>query len=866
MAYNKIVFIMDVTGSMGSFVPALIPSVLQSTVISQIINKGPVEIGIVTYSDYDVLNSNAYNVIETIYPTTNIDSIKKFLNEHSNVYGGGGIPEAFKTGMIEVLKMCDENTIVLHYTDAYPHTDLNLDTQGRIEKNMIESQYWVWDSLVDLFKNTHAKFITFHTRHLMDSTQCFVDLGEYLVVRNKTSDIVESTINKLMEFMPFNKQIIGEWFNTCDSYKNKCLCMFRDYILNKDCIDALNTNELFIYVWRMLNKFYKKDKLFELLDSMSNLTSGRTWLSEMIQESYRDVDAVLEIINSASSLYPAFYYTGDQKNIKDVMNMARLGDLESFSDILQNNKIVESGTVGSSIPLSLSPDRFLTVLSHLLCSGVMFNSKRSKWLLSALIVSKCSDDNPLFSIADSYLQKMTGVNIIDLSTNVDGTYKEPLNLSPFLSSLILNMPSCYVSKSVVKFYRSMRNSMDVSSVLHANIDITRSKILRGHAIEGNTKTCDKCGQERHESLIPDKICGLCIQYDKHSIKREPTPGNSVSYMYGCSECGVNYQIVNQELLYGNPKCYHCKENVKNGSRSRTCKICFNKFKTYDKKIDCDWTCYSCKKGDILIEDMNVPVSDIVSHNSTVLSKTLPPNIKCCKFSEKMRVLDGIEWCVPDSITFGNTTNVLTAPSEVIGRIRKLQSEVDQCGICFDDFSHDKLVPICGNDGCRTRSCRSCLTKLYGSNKAGCIFNADLCPYCRQTPNLRTIRSVNKDLFKMLNVSDVLSLDSKMYHFWCRDCNKVKPYIQRECAMATPELHDQVCVDCCNPDVCMDDHLKCPDCGILVDHVDGCNHITCLCGCHFCSICSGTWPDGSSIYEHYDNGDCPMYGTDGQFNY
>lgn len=864
MSYNKIIFLMDITGSMGQFIPSLIPSVLQTSVISQLINKNNVKISIILYSDYDMESREIPNqdVIEKILPTTNIKNLVKFLEDHPHVYGGGGVAEAFKTGMIDVVNYSDKDTIVLHYTDAYPHCEHNPDREGCKEKLAISDTYWHWDSLVALFKSTNAKFITFHTRPVFEMSRCFQDLGMYNVVPNNTNSIVKDTVDTLLKFMPFNRDMVDKLFKDDDNYKNKCLCMFKEYILTDKCIDALQTNELFIYLWRMLNKFYKRDKLIDLLNSMSSLTNGREWLSNMIQESYIDVEGVLKILGEAPTQFPAFYYTGPKKSLKDVLSMARMGDPESFNDILQNYKVVTSGIFGEYIPLSLSYDKFLSVLSHLLCKGILFTNKRSKWLFSGMIVSGCSEDNPLFNIAETFLKKTTGLNIIDIEQK-NGVYNEPLNISPFLPSLILNMPECYVSNNLRQFYRQIRNSINISQVLHASVEIEHSKVLYQHPIIGDTKVCNTCNQERHESLVVNGKCGLCISYEPEGITANNIKGNSTSYMYGCSECGENYQIVRRNLLYGKPKCYQCnvEKTRKRSSNYKTCSVCCNKFKTYDM-VDKSvvWTCYSCNQNDKLIETNEFDVHTLIKNNSSILSKKLPDNVKCLKYSDKLSVFEGVKWITPSNITLGNTTTVITQPDVVIDRIKSLEGETDHCGICFDDFTHNQLTTICGNSSCKTKSCRKCLGKLYNSNQPGCIFNADLCPYCRQIPVLKVIKSVNKDLFKLLNTEDITCLDSKMYHFWCNRCNHVKPYIQRECAVDAPVLEGQVCVDCSTSVVEYQSDLNCPVCEIPVEHVDGCNHLTCRCGCHFCAICLGEWPDSISIYNHYDDGECPMYGS------
>ena len=44
--------------------------------------------------------------------------------------------------------------------------------------------------------------------------------------------------------------------------------------------------------------------------------------------------------------------------------------------------------------------------------------------------------------------------------------------------------------------------------------------------------------------------------------------------------------------------------------------------------------------------------------------------------------------------------------------------------------------------------------------------------------------------------------------------------------------------------------KCPDCGILIEKIDGCNHIHCRCGGHVCWICVRTFSNG--IYDHLNS--------------
>jgi len=42
--------------------------------------------------------------------------------------------------------------------------------------------------------------------------------------------------------------------------------------------------------------------------------------------------------------------------------------------------------------------------------------------------------------------------------------------------------------------------------------------------------------------------------------------------------------------------------------------------------------------------------------------------------------------------------------------------------------------------------------------------------------------------------------------------------------------------------------QCPSCQAWVEKVEGCHHISCRCGVHFCWICAGVF-DANSIYDH-----------------
>lgn len=42
---------------------------------------------------------------------------------------------------------------------------------------------------------------------------------------------------------------------------------------------------------------------------------------------------------------------------------------------------------------------------------------------------------------------------------------------------------------------------------------------------------------------------------------------------------------------------------------------------------------------------------------------------------------------------------------------------------------------------------------------------------------------------------------------------------------------------------------CPKCGIAIEKIDGCNHMSCACGAHICWVCMKTFPKGDMVYAH-----------------
>lgn len=51
--------------------------------------------------------------------------------------------------------------------------------------------------------------------------------------------------------------------------------------------------------------------------------------------------------------------------------------------------------------------------------------------------------------------------------------------------------------------------------------------------------------------------------------------------------------------------------------------------------------------------------------------------------------------------------------------------------------------------------------------------------------------------------------------------------------------------------------RCPECGRVIEKSEGCNHMTCLCGAHFCWKCGKSF-SAAAIYPHMDTAHGGMY--------
>lgn len=168
---------------------------------------------------------------------------------------------------------------------------------------------------------------------------------------------------------------------------------------------------------------------------------------------------------------------------------------------------------------------------------------------------------------------------------------------------------------------------------------------------------------------------------------------------------------------------------------------------------------------------------------------------------------------------------------------------NKCCCCPEYISKNIRKCTCG-----TITCQKCFLSTMKMNKPGCVFFTRRynCSICKQRFEL------NNEIRRFLPKN--WDQDGK----WCKRCKLVQT-IDEECIDHVAELmdvdgvetfvdpNDETDFECgnCANDECM---KICPKCGNGVIKTEGCNHITCICGAHWCFACSGLF-EQNTIYHH-----------------
>ncbi|KAJ2936675.1 hypothetical protein H1R20_g413, partial [Candolleomyces eurysporus] len=209
-----------------------------------------------------------------------------------------------------------------------------------------------------------------------------------------------------------------------------------------------------------------------------------------------------------------------------------------------------------------------------------------------------------------------------------------------------------------------------------------------------------------------------------------------------------------------------------------------------------------------------------------------------------------------------------------------------CPICYDTASHPELLS-CGHSYCEP-CLRHYLTSAATSNKFPLVCMGDEAS-CNKPISIPIIqRYLTKQRFNhLIDVvfsSYIQSNPQKFKYCTTPDCTQIYQCDTGNQFHKCPSCFSEICSSCneeahegmtceerriqSNPaeqerlteEWAQSNNIKrCPSCNVLTEKTEGCNHMACRCGAHFCWICRGVFAQGT-IYEHMNTAHGGFYGA------
>eukprot|EP01061_Rhynchopus_euleeides_P027431 TRINITY_DN445_c0_g2_i2.p1 TRINITY_DN445_c0_g2~~TRINITY_DN445_c0_g2_i2.p1 ORF type:complete len:580 (+),score=240.66 TRINITY_DN445_c0_g2_i2:220-1740(+) len=394
--------------------------------------------------------------------------------------------------------------------------------------------------------------------------------------------------------------------------------------------------------------------------------------------------------------------------------------------------------------------------------------------------------------------------------------------------------------------------------------------------------CTRCGVERSASLVVGGVCGLCLDPEREGHPNEEPQEAGRSHLVECRTCTAIYAVVNVQLLNVEPKCWYCRKGKP--APTVSCSGCKNRFVRPDGDGGAAaFTCQECiHRPHDAVQTEEAVYSRLQAENpalygllgfSPAHAEALASSMSVYKLWNKHPEVfaaaaagDGAAAALPEVVTW-RKHEVLNLPAVVDGvRQRMSQGELtDVCNLCFEDVAVAGLESACGN--CNNVACRKCLRAWYASLQPGCMYTPTLglCPFCKRRPTGSMLSRYNKRACAVVtsrkNRVEETALRADMCYGWCAGCYKVKEAFPKVCGahVDAAKVKGFRCTECVEAEgqrraveeAAGDPEARtCPSCAAPTVKADGCNHMTCLCGCDWCWECGGDYTN-ADIYEHME---------------
>ncbi|KAG8945086.1 hypothetical protein FRC04_001247 [Tulasnella sp. 424] len=632
-------------------------------------------------------------------------------------------------------------------------------------------------------------------------------------------------------------------------------------------------------------------------------------MKDWLENSYDSGEIIREIISDAPNLDTAQWMYIDLDSFGDGgVNLTRIELVEASRScassvmaqlvkIFTHCKLVEPGVKLApqqrSLPLSLRPLILFELMPHLVVPGVMFSARPA--LIMALLATIVGVPF-LLEPARVVLENAKG-SWIDIDV--------PENISYEFARLVLKGSPNDLAVRLNDEERAVYDGMRKYKLLELNLDgpltaTTGWTPSKSREVGDDQVECKSCKIKRSKTVMrndPDSIgvCAACwvTEMDPKSLA-EQSDDEACWVECSAKTCRAQYVIMNPKALNVRPKCWYCRNAEP--CPFVECTSCRNRIimpEPYQKDLDLTtYRCVACTtKRRRTIVDVECNLRQLVDENGVEwLGVKKTPDVFSKKSAFKL-----VQANTPAFFALSEpSTNaplvlhskpILDVPDLIhtlFDRVNSGTVELATCTLCFESAPHDKLRPACGRSGCAHRLDEDCLKSWYGANKAGHLLTAMqlLCPFCRRVPTGKTMAKYNPQAAALGGLKDAME-DRGFYFAWCGECGFAKRALERACCDGDrlPNIRNFVCEECqaargprdvvaanpgetgAAPQPSTGPRITpCPKCGVMVEKTFGCNHITCVCGTHFCHVCG--IDGGEDIYDHMNEAHGGIYDVDG----